>query len=58
MNLKQALKITLLIVILAEEIKSVKEKFLCYMNSKKCPNCNYRITKDANYCSICRYKFS
>lgn len=57
MNLKQALKITLLIVILAEDINSVMKELVCYINSKKCPNCNYRIIKDANYCSMCRYKF-
>ncbi|WP_255201456.1 hypothetical protein [Staphylococcus xylosus] len=34
MNLKQALKITLLIVILAEEIKSVVENFKNCKNSK------------------------
>lgn len=58
MNLKQVLKITLLIVILAEEIKSVRGKILYYTNSKKCPNCNHRIIKYANYCPMCRYDFN
>lgn len=58
MNLKQVLKITLLIVILAEEIKSVVVKFLNYSNSKKCPECNFRTVKSANFCPNCRYKFN
>lgn len=58
MNLKQALKITLLIVILAEEIKSVVKKLTCYSNSKKCPKCKNRTIKSANYCPMCRFKFN
>lgn len=58
MNLKQTLKITLLIVILAEEIKSVGKQIECYLNSKVCPNCKNRIIKTANYCSMCRFKFN
>ncbi|OEL06867.1 hypothetical protein AST13_02185 [Staphylococcus xylosus] len=42
MNIKQGLKITLLIVILTGEIKSVVENFINCINSKKCPNCNFR----------------
>lgn len=58
MDKLKLLKITLLIVILAEEIKSVVKELVFFFNLKKCPSCSSITTKSANYCPKCRYKFN
>lgn len=52
------LKIALLIVILAEEIRNASRHFLIFINTKKCPSCKERTINNANYCPNCRYKFN
>lgn len=58
MDKLKLLKITLLIIVLAEEIRSVTKLVEFYLNTKICPNCSSRIVSSANYCTRCRYKFN
>ncbi|SQE50913.1 Uncharacterised protein [Mammaliicoccus sciuri] len=57
MKLK-VLKLTLLIIILAEEIRSVSKLVEFYLNTKACPICSSRVIGSANYCTRCRHKFN
>ncbi|MHD0382847.1 hypothetical protein ACY2C9_07890 [Staphylococcus simulans] len=58
MSKLKTIKIALLIVILAEEIKSAIAGFRNYFNLKKCPKCDFRTIKSAKFCPYCRYKFN